>query len=83
MQDRICQVDETLLQRAAGPYIWVMSAGRRGSRLLLVLRNEPTIEDATLDFAFGPIPLKKSAVIRCICASADAAERLYWPFMRA
>lgn len=32
-----------------------MSAGRRGGRLLLVLLNEPTIEDTTLDFAFGPI----------------------------
>jgi hypothetical protein len=28
---------------------------------------------------FGSIPLKKSAVIRCIGASANAAERLYRP----
>jgi hypothetical protein len=26
MQDRICQIDENLLQRTAGPYIRVMSA---------------------------------------------------------
>jgi len=26
MQDRICRIDENLLHRAAGPYIWVTSA---------------------------------------------------------
>jgi hypothetical protein len=25
MQDRICRIDESLLQRTAGPYIWVNS----------------------------------------------------------
>ena len=25
MQDRICQIDENLLQRTAGPYMWVKS----------------------------------------------------------
>jgi hypothetical protein len=24
MQDRICRIDENLLHRAAGPYIWVI-----------------------------------------------------------
>jgi hypothetical protein len=28
MQDRICQIDENLLQRTAGPYSWVTSGGQ-------------------------------------------------------
>jgi hypothetical protein len=33
MQDRICQIDENLLQRTAGPYSWVISSAAAFDRL--------------------------------------------------
>src|SRR5215468_9900962 len=32
MQDRICRIEENLLQRTAGPYIWVKSRSRVNQR---------------------------------------------------
>ena len=42
MQDRICQIDEILLQRTAGPYIGSTASGAKsqiGAPISAMLRN--------------------------------------------
>jgi hypothetical protein len=42
MRDRICRIDENLLQRTAGPYIRVMNVAIGMSTLCPLLLQEPT-----------------------------------------
>jgi hypothetical protein len=42
MQDRICQIDENLLHRAAGPYIGVISAVLTGGQLVPLFPDQQT-----------------------------------------
>jgi hypothetical protein len=61
MQDRISQVDEKLLQRTAGPYIWVKMRKTRNEQMSAGL---PPIADITRRSWHGrkvPIPV----VSRC------------------
>jgi hypothetical protein len=42
MQDRICQIDENLLHRTAGPYIWVKTGSIDASTSSLRYPHEQT-----------------------------------------
>ena len=51
MQDRICRIDENLLHRTAGPYIWIRLGSSRAKH------NEsayPQAADVSRDSTEGP-----------------------------
>ena len=54
MQDRISQIDEILLHRTAGPYIWVKSGKAQIEQMLSALPAIADIGQAFLNVRFVP-----------------------------
>ena len=55
MQDRICRIDENLLQRTAGPYIRVMSDKTQSEHNESAVPREADIGARGRHVALGPI----------------------------
>ncbi len=55
MQDRICRIDENLLQRTAGPYIGVKQRRTQCEQMSSGSTLKADLAQSRRHFAFGPI----------------------------
>src|SRR5262249_23012753 len=54
MRDRICRIEENLLQRTAGPYIRVKLRRTQCEQISSAIPSEADIEPTLRHFGFGP-----------------------------
>jgi SulP family sulfate permease len=77
MQDRNRQLDENLLQRTAGPYIWVRGRKSHPEQIWSALPQIADIDSSCEDFSVGPttdMMPHRGGVLRGLARSLKARD---------